>query len=109
MGEREGKAEALDLIINTLKEHEKSLDEAIEELKTVIREAKGKAVGAVVECESWADFKMRGKGAKAIALQVQNKNVTLIAIVGVTVYRHVLSLRKWLSEELDVSEGNISD
>lgn len=106
----EGKAEVLDLIINTLKEHEKSLDGSIEELRAAIQEIRRKAPEAtVVECESWTDFKTRGRGARAVAFQVQNKGITLIAIVGVTVYRYVLNLKGWLSEELNVPVEHVSD
>jgi len=106
----EGRAEILDLIINTLKEHEKSLDGSIEELRAAIQEIRRKAPeAAVMECTSWADFKIRGRGAKAVAFQVQNKDIILIAVVGVTVYRYVLNLKGWLSEELNVPAEHVSD
>ncbi|MBM5804496.1 MAG: hypothetical protein FJZ49_00255 [Candidatus Verstraetearchaeota archaeon] len=106
----EGKAEVLDLIINTLKEHEKSLDGSIEELRAAIQEIRRRAPEAtVVECESWTDFKMRGRGAKAVAFQMRNKDIILIAVAGVTVYRYILNLKGWLSEELNVPAEHISD
>jgi len=106
----EGKAEVLDLIINTLKEHEKSLDGSIEELRAAIQEIRRRTPeGTVVECESWTDFKMRGRGAKAVVFQVQSKDITLIAVVGVTVYRYVLNLKGWLSEELNIPAEHVSD
>lgn len=140
--------EALDFIINVLKEHEKDLDRLIDKLgkTTVSSEKIGKveerittiqneitsliklvsalsetpprAQGATVvfKCKNWDEFKNLAKGADAVSLNFKPgerafqsdvlKGGRVLTYTG-ELPKGAALLKKWLSNELEVSEDKI--
>ncbi|MEM2341529.1 MAG: hypothetical protein QXX94_00500 [Candidatus Bathyarchaeia archaeon] len=127
------KMNALDFVINVLREHEKNLDALISRLEEILTElsTKGeereieekaetkkapKAIGVPVNiiCESWSDFKDACSGAEVITFH-QNNALSIKALQGNIIYEyrealptHLGSLRCGipvrLQANLDVSE-----
>ena len=103
----ERKTEVLDLIINVLREHEKSLSEIVEELRDLVKEVRG-IPNNLVKCQSWSEFKEKAKNAKIVTYQASRSSLVLVAVVEGQIYTYKLEFKEWLSEELGVSRERIS-
>jgi hypothetical protein len=105
--ESSGKMNALDLVINVLKDHEKRLDELLWKLEAIIEtrgvEAKEKKFKGSEEpsplemhmtlCKGWREFKERSIGAKQAAFKVEEKTLTIDSLTNGEGYRYVENLR----------------
>jgi len=101
------KMNALDLVINVLKDHEKRLDELLWKLEAIIETRSVKAKENKLEgseassppemrmtlCKSWKEFKERSIGAKQIAFKVEEKSLTIDSLTNGEGYRYVETLR----------------
>ncbi len=130
------KMDVLDLIIETLREHEKSLDALTERLQSLVETfssqlTKGtaepsaptesvesepsppKASYPMVECRRWDDFKKKSTQAEVVTFEIDERELRICCALSGVVYRHILvfspssSLRNWLSENLGISEEKI--
>ena len=125
------KIDVLDLIINVLKDHEKSLSDFIEKMDTFIKEVSvfkevcGKSGISrprmftqgdnrniiSVECERWSDFKEVSMGARLVAFEARDGGLYITSISDGFIFKHIHRLPSseaitFLSpESLDV--GNV--
>ncbi len=83
------KMDAIDLIINVLREHEKSLDELVSRLEELVSRAAQEGEGARVErpiiralVREWKEFKERCTGARIASFEVQDKHLRVSALKG---------------------------
>lgn len=105
------KMDALDLIINALKDHEKRLDEISHKLETVFKEVKTMETGRVrvikeakrveppppkrkplVICNKWSEFKERCKNAEMVAFAVEENRFQVYAMVSGDVFQYAEEL-----------------
>ena len=94
------KIEALDLIINVLKEHEKKLDELANELAKILTEVQQREVKAepkvTVEaipqtriiCSEWADFKEKSRNANLVVFNVDEKELQIVSMLNNVTYKY---------------------
>ena len=100
------KINAIDLIINVLKDHEKNLDTLLSKLETIIetREARAKKEKREVfepprrepqflQCRRWTEFKERSRGAKQVSFKVENNAFMVDSEVDGENYRYVENLQ----------------
>ncbi len=140
--------EALDFVINVLKEHEKDLDRLIDRLgKTTVSSEKigkveerittiqneitsliklvsalsetpsrGQGATVVFQCKNWDEFKTLAKSADAVSLNFRPGERTFQSDIlkggKVLTYtgelpRGAALLKKWLANELEVSEDKV--
>ncbi len=83
------KMDAIDLIINVLREHEKSLDELVSRLEELLakatpagEEAGGEGPTIRVLVKDWKEFRERCSGAKIASFEVQDKQFRVSALKG---------------------------
>ncbi|RLG08921.1 MAG: hypothetical protein DRN64_04540 [Thaumarchaeota archaeon] len=106
------KIDVLDLIINVLKDHEKSLSDFIEKMDTFIKEVSvfKKVYGKsgisrprmftqrdnrniiFVECERWSDFKEVSMGARLVAFEVRDGGLHITSISDGFIFKHLHKL-----------------
>ncbi len=100
------KMNALDLVINVLKDHENRLDELLWKLESIITrnaknsETKLQRLGTlkrtelhVTQCNEWEEFKEKSKGARRAAFRVGEKALTVDSITDEGGYRYVETLQ----------------
>ena len=84
--EYEAKMDALDLVINVLKDHEKNLDRLIGRLADALDKKEEKRAKEearplrAVECEDWQDFKEKGKGSELVAFHLKAGSLIVEAL-----------------------------
>lgn len=104
--------DAFDLVITALKDHEKKLDELVEQLASLIESLatqtvtekekpiiSSKAVKAppTVVCSHWQEFRERCPNAAIVAFEIQDTAFHVYALVDDIVFHYVEALpRKWL-------------
>jgi hypothetical protein len=83
------KVDVIDLIINVLRDHEKTLDELISKLEGALEAAPigAEAARAVVRkpavsvlIRRWADFRVRSVGASIVAFDIEDKRFNVSAV-----------------------------
>ena len=94
------KIDALDLIINVLKEHEKRLDKLAESLEKMLKELHlSRTVGIASEreskdlrvqivCDDWTDFKNRSRNSDLVIFDVDERNLKFTSISGFSIYHY---------------------
>jgi hypothetical protein len=121
------KMDALDLIINALKDHEKKLDEISEHMESVFGNrlvderrvprkeeplmATPTIKGLLVICKEWIEFKDICRDAKVVTFEIEQNSLHLYAIVNGNVFKFSEEMPKiveeFLSNELGVSKKDI--
>jgi hypothetical protein len=102
--ESKAKIDALDLVINVLKEHEKGLDRLVERLEALVNTLKKVAEGKVspaekeimeahvrlpaVQCEKWEDFKEKSKGMRMVAFEAEKDHFTVYSASDAEAYTY---------------------
>lgn len=91
------KMNALDFVINVLKEHEKTLDLLIEKLENALKSFPGvseeaKMIAAAkrsinVQCEEWTEFREAGLKADAISFRIDG-DLEIRALQGNVIYEY---------------------
>lgn len=85
------KMDAIDLIINVLREHEKSLDELVSRLEELLSKAEAAPAGGGAEAErptiravvrEWKEFRDRCSGARIASFEVQDRQFRVSALKG---------------------------
>lgn len=83
------KMDAIDLIINVLREHEKSLDELVSRLEELLAKAAPMGEGAGLErptiralVRDWKEFRERCSGAGIASFEVQDRQFRVMALKG---------------------------
>jgi hypothetical protein len=120
---KEGSIEALDLIINVLREHEKDLNNQITGLDRIVErfnKTPPSPTGSVLiaKCKQWNEFRSLAKAAEIVFFLCDNQQNTFrtdILYNGIIltycgdIPKHIAfqSLKKWISTELNVSESRI--
>lgn len=101
------KMNALDLVINVLRDHERRLDELLWRLEAIVedRSAKDKETKHghsettrrhelhITQYKGWAEFKAKSKGARQAAFKVEEKTFTVESLTEEEGYRYVETLR----------------
>ena len=101
------KMNALDLVINVLKDHERRLDELLWRLEAIVEDHRQgvredeperfkkqrRAEPRVTQCKGWAEFKEKSKGARRTAFKVEEKILTVESLTEEAGYRYVETLR----------------
>lgn len=100
------KINALDLIIDVLKAHEKNLDTLLSKLETIIetREAGAKKEKLEIsepprreprflQCRRWTEFKERSRGADQVSFKVKNNAFIVDSEVDGETYRYTENLQ----------------
>jgi len=94
------KIDALDLIINVLREHEKRLDKLAEELEKMLRELQisrtveaapdreGRELRIQIVCDDWTDFKNRSKNSDLVVFDVDERGLRFTSISGSSIYHY---------------------
>jgi hypothetical protein len=100
----EARIDALDLVINVLKEHEKGLDRLVERLEALVSILEKAAEGKVspvkkaimeasvrlpkVQCEKWEDFKEKSKGMGMVAFEAEKGHFTVYSASDAEAYTY---------------------
>lgn len=91
--------DALDFIINVLKEHEKNLNKLAEKLELTIKKIEGlpkhleTTVGfPVVQCKKWKDFVEKSRGADVVAFEMGERSLTVDSLSRGKIYRYLENL-----------------
>jgi len=100
------KMDALDLVINVLKDHENRLDELLWKLESIItRNTKDSEIKPqssetlkryephMTQCKEWTDFKGKSKGARRTAFRVREQVLTVDSVTDEEGYRYVETLQ----------------
>jgi len=100
------KMNALDLVINVLKDHENRLDELLWKLESIITsntknsetkpqhlETPKHAEPHMTQCKEWAEFKGKSKGARRAAFRVGAEVLTVDSVTDEGGYRYVETLQ----------------
>ena len=94
------KIDALDLIINVLKEHEKRLDKLAEELKETLDKlqiskdisepTKREEIHPQIRivCDDWLDFKEKSKNSNLVVFNVDDKYIRFNSISNSSIYHY---------------------
>lgn len=105
------KMDALDLIINALKDHEKRLDDISHKLERVFKEVKTRETRQVrvdeeekrveapppqrkplVICKKWSEFKERCSNAEMVAFEVEENRFQVYALVSGDIFQYAEEL-----------------
>ncbi len=105
------KMDALDLIINALKDHEKRLDDISHKLERVFKEVKTRETRQVrvdeeekrveappphrkplVICKKWSEFKERCTNAEMVAFEVEENRFQVYALVSGDIFQYAEEL-----------------
>jgi hypothetical protein len=105
------KMDALDLVINALKDHEKRLDDISHKLERVFKEVTAREPRRVrggeeekqveapppkqrplVVCKKWSEFKDRGTDAEMVAFEVEENRFQVYAVVRGDVFQYAEEL-----------------
>jgi len=100
------KINALDLIIEVLKEHEKNLDALLSKLETIIATRETRAQKEkheiselprreprFLQCRRWTEFKERSRGAGQVSFKVENNAFIVDSEVDGENYRYIENLQ----------------
>ena len=90
------KVDVIDLIINVLREHEKTLDELVGRLEEVLDRIPAAERGEVVErpptirveVHDWREFRSRCRGAPVVAFEVEDRTLSIYAVKGGMIYTY---------------------
>ena len=132
-----GKVDVLELVIETLREHEKHQDRLIERLQSLVEALSAKVekekptkpsvlpekIGSepppigfplpAVECTRWNDFKEKSKEAEVVTFEIDDRGLMVSCAHANVVYKYTIEiassekLKRWLSENLGVPEEKI--
>lgn len=91
------KVDVIDFIINTLTEHEKTMDELVERLEGLFerlstqpsspREVE-RALAICIEVQDWGEFKSRCRGAMVVAFEIEERVLSIYAVKEGMVYTY---------------------
>jgi hypothetical protein len=86
----EGRIDYLELLISTLRDHEKQLNdvadtlvESVNEIRATVEEGVPTATGKpvlTVRCEQWSEFKRRGAKARLVTFSLREHRLTVHAV-----------------------------
>ena len=121
------KMDALDLIINALKDHEKNLDRISERFESLIGDrivnesrvprkeeqltSTPAKKGFYVICYEWSEFKDNCRGARVVTFEIEQNSFHIYAIVNGDVFKYSEKsptiVKEFLSMELGVPKKDI--